>query len=279
MAKLVKEHYLNPEQFLNTFYSTLDSLYSPPPHHPKRSTLDVFKTTIKEHSTPALPRPSTAFFENKNPSLEDTILLRQLLNDRELEILILIYCQAGSPLFTLYRAYQANQQLKNIRAFEQNIFEQETDLLNTCYQLGMFQFLQELHHLPTRYLKSVKEFCLTCYHVGHYQTHCQHYQCFSCLRWQPGHRALACPCNYRPSSLPRRHFYKRKTSSSSDSSTKPLPIIPRATKKLKKGSFKSKQKQPEELLEELIESIQRGQAFELDDDAVANITGRPSGPF
>ena len=153
------------------------------------------------------------------------------------------------------------------------------DLLNTCYRLGMFQFLQELHHLPTRYLKSDEAFCLTCYHVGHYQTHCQHYQCFSCLRWQPGHRALACPCNYRPSSLPHRRSYKRKTSSSSDSSTKPLPVIPRSVKKPKKGSFKSRQKQPEELLEELIDSIQGDQAFELDDDAITNFTGEPSGPF
>ena len=86
-----------------------------------------------EHAAPALPRPAVAFSENKNPSLEDTILLRQLLNNWELEIPILIYCQAGSLLFTLYQAYQANQRLKNIRAFEQNTFKQEIDLLNTCY--------------------------------------------------------------------------------------------------------------------------------------------------
>ena len=35
LAKLVKEHYPNPEQFLNVFHSTLKSLYSPPPHHHK----------------------------------------------------------------------------------------------------------------------------------------------------------------------------------------------------------------------------------------------------
>ena len=149
LAKLVKEHYPNPEQFLNIFHTTLDSLYTPPPRRPRRPSPDVFKTMVIEHSTLALPPPSAAFSANKNPSLEETILFRQLLNDWELEIPILIYCQAGSPLFTLYRAYQANRRLKNIRAFKQNIFEQETDLLNTCYRLGMFQFLQELQHLPT----------------------------------------------------------------------------------------------------------------------------------
>ena len=33
------------------------------------------------------------------------------------------------------------------------------------------------------------------------------------------------------------------------------------------------------ILHELIKSIQGEQAFELDDDAIANITGEPSGPF
>ena len=108
-------------------------LYSPPLNQPRRPSPDVFREVLIEHSTPALPQPKAAYSENKNPSLKDTILLRQLLNDQELEVPILVHCQVGSPLFTLYRAYQANRRLKNIRAFEQNVFEQEIDLVNTCY--------------------------------------------------------------------------------------------------------------------------------------------------
>ena len=81
LAKLVKEHYSQPEHFLNIFHSTLDSLYSPPPHQHKRPSPDVFREVPTEHSTPILPRPKAAYSENKNPSLEDTILLQQLLND------------------------------------------------------------------------------------------------------------------------------------------------------------------------------------------------------
>ena len=102
LAKLVKEHFPQPRQFLNVFYSTLDSLYLSPPNRPKRATPNMFKESPIEHSTPALPQPKAAFSENKNPSLKETILLQQLLNDWELEIPILVYCQAGSPLFTLY---------------------------------------------------------------------------------------------------------------------------------------------------------------------------------
>ena len=171
LAKSVREHFPQPEQFLKVFHSTLDSLYMSSPNQPKRTSPDVFREVPIKNSTPALPWPKAAFTENRSPSLEDSILLQQLLNDRELEMPILVYCQAGSLLLTLYRAYQANWRLKNIRASEQTIFEQEADLVNTCYWLGMFQFLQELHHLPIWYLKSNESFCLTCYHVRHYQSH------------------------------------------------------------------------------------------------------------
>ena len=55
LAKLVKEHYPQPEHFLNVFHSTLDSLYIHPPNCPSRPSPDIFREVLIEHSTPALP--------------------------------------------------------------------------------------------------------------------------------------------------------------------------------------------------------------------------------
>ena len=55
LAKLVKEHYPQPEHFLNVFHSTLDLLYVSPPRRPRRPSPDVFKEILIEHSSPALP--------------------------------------------------------------------------------------------------------------------------------------------------------------------------------------------------------------------------------
>ena len=81
----VKEHYLNPEQFLKVFHNALDSLYTNPPHCPSQPTPDVFREKSPIPSAPTIPRPKTTFTKGTNPSLEDT-LLRQLLNNKELEI-------------------------------------------------------------------------------------------------------------------------------------------------------------------------------------------------
>ena len=177
----VQEHFSNPKDFLGVFHHSLKTLYATIPHHPQRPTLDVFKENPPRLSAPAIPRPKGVFTQGSNLSLEDSLLLCQLLNDQELDIPILTYCQPGSPLLTLYWAYQANWQLKNIQASDHIIHEQEINLVNAFYCLKGFQFLQELHYLPTQYFSSKEAFCITCYHKGHYQQHYVHYQCFSCL--------------------------------------------------------------------------------------------------
>lgn len=153
-------------------------------------------------STPAIPRPKHAFTQEGNSSLEDTLLLCHLLNDRNLEVPILTYCQLGSSFLTLYLIYQANRRLEGIQASNTIQWEQEVDLINAFHSLGGFQFLQELHHLPTHYYHPLDTICLTCYHKGHYQQQCVHYQCVSCLHWQPTHKALNCPCNYQSKTSP-----------------------------------------------------------------------------
>ena len=239
IATQVKEHYPNPETFLNlnVFHHTLDSLYTDPPLRPSRPTPDVFREKSPIPSAPAIPRPKTAFTKGTNPSLEDTLLLRQLLNDKQLEIPVLTYCQPGSPLLTLYRAYQANRRLKNIRTTDSIIYEQETDLVNTVHRLEGFSFLQELYHLPLRYATSAEPFCLSCYHTGHYQENCIHYQCVCCLHWQPGHKALACPRNYTSHPPRRSPRIQKKNSSSSNSSSRSNPTRPKTVKKPKRGTF------------------------------------------
>ena len=158
-------------------------------------------------------------------------------------------------------------------------------MINTFYQLEGFPFLQELHHLPAHYAQSQEAFCFTCYHKGHYQQNCVHYQCFSCLHWQPGHRAPTCPRNHQSSfKLPLHHspcIQKKSNSLSSLSSftkmikkpkqgsfTKPTPIPP--------PSEKGKQKQ-KDYLNELLDNV--FDQHYLKDNAVSNITGEPCGDF
>ena len=288
IATQVKEHYPNPKPFLKVFHHTLDSLYSETPHCP-RPTPDVFRETSPLPSAPVIPRPKAAFSEGPNPSLEDTLLLHHLLNNKELEIPILTYCQPGSPLLTIYHAHQANHCLKNIRATDSLIYKQETDLINTIHRLGRFSFLQELYHLPLRYVSSRESFCLSCYHVGHYQENCIHYQCASCLHWQPGHKPLTCPCNY-PYQPPPRHSpcIQKQSSSSSSSSYKSFPPKPKTVKKQKKGEFapkpipdpsrKGKQRE-EEHLDKLVEEICTDPVFNYDDNAISNMTRELCGDF
>ena len=102
ITKQVKKHWPNPKDFLRVFNHTLDGLNTKPPHHPQRPTPNIFREKSPIPSTPAIPRPKAASTRETSPSPEDTLLLQQLLNDRELEIPILTYCQPGSPLITIF---------------------------------------------------------------------------------------------------------------------------------------------------------------------------------
>lgn len=289
MATQVKEHYPNPKVFLKVFHHTLDSFYTDPPHCPSKPIPDIFREKSPIPSAPAIPRPKTTFTKGTNPSPEDTLLLCQLLNDKGLEIPVLTYCQPSSPLLTLYQAYQVNHWLKNLRTTDYIIYKQETDLVNTFHHLDGFSFLQELYHLPLHYATSRESFCLSCYHVGHYQQDCVHYKCVSCLHWQPGHKALTCPCNYQPTSHPPPHCspcIQKKNSSSSTSFYQSNPTRPRMVKKPKQGSFtrpipipspeeKGKQQEEWDLLEKLVDEICEDPTFTYNNDTLANITREP----
>ena len=83
-------------------------------------------------------------------------------------------------------------------------------------------------------------FCLTCFHKWHYQQDCVHYQCVSCLCWQLGHKALACPLNYQPTSHPPLHqspCIQKKNPSLLSSSNHSNPTRPKMVKKPKQGDF------------------------------------------
>ena len=146
----------------------------------------------------------------------------------------------------------------------------------------------------SRYATSKESFCLSCYHVGHYQEDCIHYQCVCCLHWKPGHKALACPHNFQPTLHPppccSPHIQKKNSSSLSSSNWSNPTRRRMVKKKPKRESFtwsipipspeaKGKQREEQGLLDKLINKIYHDPAFDYDDNALSNIIREPCEDF